>query len=158
MSAKLAIESVVVLQIGGNYSTPTWVELDLARDVQVDPTWDAAEAFSRATSVKEYAKTMLELGFTLDVKSSDTDAAYAELMDAFASRDAVIDMMILDGPLTTNGAEGVRFDAGVFGASQDQSIGNVLYRSFDVKPSAFKTNDAKRAVVTNSAPVFTDFG
>lgn len=159
MSApKLAIESVVLLRLAGNYNTPTWTELEIVRDVQVDPAWDQAEAFSRETDVKEYAKGLLELGFTIDVKSSDTDAGYIEMMDAFASKSAVIDMLILDGSQTTNGAEGVRFDAGVFGASQDQSIGGVLYRSFEVKPSAYRTNKAKRAVVTNSAPVFSDWG
>lgn len=158
MGAKLAIDGTVNLRLAGSYGLPTWTELDLARDVQVSPAWDQGEAFSRQTSVKEYAKTMLELGFTLSVKCDPADAAYAAMMAAFASKTAITDMMILDGGATTNGAEGFRFDAAVFSASQDQSVGGVLYRDFEVKPSAFRENPPKSALVTNSVPVFTAIG
>lgn len=152
---KMAIDAVLLWMSGGNYASPTWSEIDLAKDVQVQPAWDQAEAFSRATSAKEYAKGLLELGFTASVKCSGTDTGYAALMDAFTSKTGTIELLILDGSATTNGAEGVRFTAGVFGASQQQNIGDVLYREFDIKPSAYATNKPKWAEVTNSAPVFT---
>lgn len=154
--AKTAIDAKLYRNTG-NYNTPTWTAIDSVRDVQFDPTWDAADAFTRGSRVKEYAKILAEIGFTAVVQCSDTDAGYLALMDAHASSSTVLDLLMLDGSSTSNGAQGVRFDAGIFGASQDQSIGNVLYRDFDFKPSALKTNAPKRAVVTNSVPVFTSF-
>lgn len=155
MGAKLAIDGVVLIRTAGNYATPTWTELDLARDVQVAPTWDKADAFSRQSRAKAYAKTLVEIGFTASVKCSDSDNTYAAIMDAFADPTAVLDVLMLDGPSTSNGAEGFRFDAGIFGASQDQSISNVLYRDFDFSPSAFGTNPPSRAKVVSGAPAFT---
>lgn len=156
MSApKMAIDAVIMWMSSGNYNTPTWSEIDLAKDVQVDPTWDQAEAFSRATSVKEYAKGLLELGFTISAKCSGTDTGYGALMDAFTSRTGTIDLLVLDAGSTTNGAEGVRLTAGVFGASQQQNIGDVLYREFEVKPSAHADNKPKWVEVVNNSPVFT---
>lgn len=152
---KMAIDAVLLWMSAGNYNTPTWSEIDLARDVQVQPAWDQAEAFSRATSVKEYAKGMLELGFTASVKCAGSDTGYAALMDAFTSKTGTIELLVLDASASTNGAEGVRFTASVFGASQQQSIGEVLYREFDIKPSAYAANKPKWAEVVNSSPVFT---
>lgn len=153
---KLAIDGTVNLRLTGNYGTPTWTELDLAKDVQVTPAWDEAEAFSRQTSVKEYAKGLLGLEFTISVRCAVGDPGYDAMMDAFADRKGIVDMMILDGPKDVTGSEGFRFDAAVFSAGQDQSIGGVLYRDFGVKPSAFRQNKAKLAAVVNSALVFTD--
>lgn len=157
MSGKLAIDGKLYRNTG-SYNTPTWTEIDLVRDLTFNPTWDAAEGFTRGSRVKQYAKTLADVGYTASVKASDTDAGYIALMDAHASATAVVDLLMLDGANTSNGAQGVRFDAAVFAAGEDQSIGNLLYRDFDFKPSAFAANPPRRAVVTNSAPVFTAFG
>lgn len=155
MGAKLAIDAVLLIRTAGNYNTPTWTELDLARDVQADPTWDKADAFTRQSKVKAYAKTLLELGFTAAVKVDSSDNTYGTVLDAFYDSDTVLDVLMLDGPADTNGSDGYRFDAHVVKASQDQSIGNVLYRDFEFCPAAFATNAPKRALVANNAPVFT---
>lgn len=156
MSGKLAIDAKLYYNTG-NYATPTWTEIDLVRDLQFNPTWDKAEAFTRGNRAKHYGKTLVEVGFTASVQVSDTDTGYKTLTTAHASSTAVVDMLMLDGADDSNGAEGVRFDAGVFAAGEDQSIGNVLYRDFDIAPSFNATNDTKRAVVTAGVPVFTDF-
>lgn len=152
---KMAIDAVVLLRLAGNYNTPTFTELELARDVQITPAWDEAEAFSRETIMKEFAKGLLGLEFTMSVKCAVGDPAYDAMMDSFADRKGVIDMVILDGGQTTNGSEGFRFDAGVFSAGQNQEISGVQYRDFGVKPSAHRTNKAKLAMVVNNSPVFT---
>jgi len=152
---KMSIDAVVLLRLAGNYNTPTWTELELARDVTITPAWDESEAFSRETVLKEFAKGLLGLEFTFSVKSATGDPAYDAMMDSFADRKGVIDFCILDAGQTTNGAEGFRFDGGVFSAGNPQNIADVQYREFGVKPSAHRTNKAKLASVVNSAIVFT---
>lgn len=138
------------------YGTPTWTEINLVRDVQVTPNWNRSDSSSRASKVMSEVKTQLQLAFTLSVKVSLTDAGYTALMDSFVSSTGVLDLLILNGTTTTNGVEGWRFDAGVFTASEDQSIGGTLYRDFEVAPSGHGTNASKRVTVTGGAPVFAD--
>ena len=151
--SRLGIDSKVYRNTG-TYGSPTWTEITLVRDVQVNPSWNRADGSSRGSKVMAEAKTQLALAFTLSVKVSLTDAGYIALMDSFVDSDGTLDLMILNGGSTTNGVEGWRFDAGVFTASEDQSIGNVLYRDFEIGPSAHGTNESKRVVVATGAPGF----
>lgn len=155
MSSRLGIDSKVYRNTG-TYGSPTWVAIDLVRDVQVNPSWNRSDGSSRASKVMAEAKTQLALALTLSVKVSLTDTGYIALMDSFVDPDGVIDLMILNGGNTTNGVEGWRADFGVFTASEDQSIGNVLYRDFEIAPSAFATNATKRVVVSGGAATFAD--
>lgn len=153
MSSRVAIDGKVYRNTG-SYGSPTWTEISLVRDVQVNPAWDRVDGSSRAGYVKADAKTQLALSFTLSVKVHLTDAGYIALMDSFVDPNGVIDLLILNGDNATNGVEGWRADFGVFTASEDQSIGNVLYRDFEVGPSAHATNVPKRVTVSGGAPVF----
>lgn len=151
--SRLGIDSKVYRNTS-TYGTPTWTEIDLVRDVQVNPSWGRSDSSTRASKVTSEVKTLLTLAFTLSVKVSLTDAGYIALMDSFVDSDNTIDLMILNGTNTTNGVEGWRFDAGVFSGSEDQSIGNTLYRDFEVGPSGHGTNPAKRVTVASGAAVF----
>lgn len=153
MSTRLGIDGKVYRNTG-TYGTPTWTEITLVKDVQVSPTWSKADSSSRASKVMSDVKAQLALAFTISVKVSLTDAGYIALMDSFVDPDGVIDMLVLNGDTATNGVEGWRFDAGVFGASEDQSIGAALYRDFDIGPSGHAVNVSKRVTVAAGAPVF----
>lgn len=155
MSSRLGIDSKVYRNTG-TYGSPTWTEISLVRDVQVNPSWGRADSSSRASKVMSEVKTQLTVAFTLSVKVSLTDTGYIALMDSFVDSDGVLDLMIINGTNTTNGVEGWRFDAGVFTASEDQSIGNTLYRDFEVGPSGHATNAPKRVVVSGGAATFAD--
>ena len=136
------------------YNSPTWAAIDLVADVQVNPAWDEADGSVRASRVKQFAKTMMGLEISARVRVDLTDAGYLALLGALHS-DTPLDLMILNGDKTTNGVTGYRADFHVMSAGEDQSLGNVLFREFTLKP-AVSSNDAQKVTVASGAPVFSD--
>jgi hypothetical protein len=117
----------------GNYGTPVWVAIDYIRDANVGKGWDFTDASIRGTRVKLYAPTQVDFALTATARCDDLDAGYLAL-DALTVNGATADFLVLDGALTVEGTRGVRADFHVSDAGQDQSIGNVLYKQFELKP------------------------
>lgn len=153
MSAKTGIKSVLYYNTGESYGSPTWTAISCVSDLQLGSNWNAAEGATRASRVVLNAKTQLVLELTGKVRASDTDTVYADLVSA-ALTDEVLDIMVLDGPKDANGTRGYRFDAHVFGASQDQGLGVVVFTDITIKP-AIGDNAPKSVLVTTGAPVFS---
>lgn len=139
-----------------SYGSPTWNEVKAVRDVKVGADFDKQDATTRAGGgLKQFVATLLELGITGLIRTDETDTTgFAAMETAFLAR-GVLDVLILDGPRTTNGSRGYRFDSQVFKFGEDQKLEGVLYREFDVAPTP-SANDAYSAVVSGGAPVFTD--
>jgi hypothetical protein len=155
MAAKLGIDSKLYRNTG-NYNTPTWTAIDAVRDLAINGQWDMTDAPSRASRIKSMAKTILDVSLTTSVKASDTDAGYIALWDASISGTANIDILVLNGSNSTNGARGFRFDALVNGPGEDQAIQNALYDDFTLVPDAFGVNPPKSCVVSGGSPAFTN--
>jgi hypothetical protein len=129
----------------GSYNAPVWSELTLISDLSVNPAWDEASADARESRIKQVRKTMMGLEVTGRMKKKPLDTNYEAFMNALNSDD-VLDLLILDGPRETEGSRGYRFDAQVFGGTEDQAMGNVLYQDFAIKPS-LETNPPKAVKV-----------
>ena len=115
------------------YASPTWTAINNVRDASVAIPWDLVEASIRDTRVKLYHPTQIDFAVSLTVRCDDADAGYQALLAA-AQEGTTIDMMILDGPVTTEGSAGVRSYFHVSLTGQPQGIGDVLYATFDLKP------------------------
>lgn len=133
MSVQLACLAKLYFRSGGNYEAPTWLEANEVMNLTVTPAWDSADANSRAQRTKFSAKTILGLEISGSIKKKPDDAAYEMIMDAMIS-DAVIDVLCLDGPMDEPGVRGWRADVQVHETPEDQSLGNVLYDDFTLKP------------------------
>lgn len=138
----------------GSYGSPTWTEVTLVSDVTVTPSWDKGDGSVRASRVKQSAKTQMGLEMSVKIRVDLTDAGYLAFLSGLHS-DTLLDLMILDGPSTTNGVQGYRADFGVFSGSEDQSMGAVLYRDFSIEPGV-SSNPAKSVTVSAGAPVFSN--
>jgi hypothetical protein len=154
MAAKLGIDAKAYRNTA-TYGSPTWVEITAFRDLVLNTQWDTVEAPSRGSRVKTMAKTIVDVSASGAVKVSDTDAGFIALWEALVGGTANIDVLILNGGNTSNGARGFRFDALVTQGNEDQGIGNALYLDINLAPDAFAANPVKYAVVTSGAPVFT---
>lgn len=152
---KLGKNAKLYYRSAGNFASPTWTEISSIRDLTLDTTWDRAEANSRASSVKKGAKTLLGIGFTGSIKSSDTDAAFTAVVTALLSPSDVLDVLVLNGSDSTNGARGFRYEADVYQGNENQDITTAIYLDVGFEPSALSDNAAQSVLVTNSAPVFT---
>lgn len=124
-----------MLRNTGTYGSPTWTAIALVRDVTPVRAWDMADASSRETRAKLYAKTMIDVGATAVVRADDVNTGYQALYDASNSPTSVVDLLILDGPLTTEGSAGVRAEFLVSETGAPQEAGGVIYSTFDLKPA-----------------------
>lgn len=131
--AKVGIKGQT-LRNTGTYGSPTWAAIALIRDVTTMRAWDTADASARESRAKLYAKTMVDVGATLTVRADDVNTGYQALYDASNSPSSVVDLLILDGPLATEGSAGVRGEFLVSETGAPQEAGGVIYSTFDFKP------------------------
>lgn len=140
----------------GTFGSPTWVELENVIDVQVGGSWNSGDGSSRATRVVKEGRTRLPLQITARMLA-DKSAGYIAVRTAYlaAGSSGIIDIMCLDGPSSTNGSDGFRFEAEVHDFSRDEGADNVIYRDVMFKPSVYGSNAVQSVVVASGAPVFT---
>lgn len=120
----------------GSAGSPTWVEIEKVKDVIPGMAWDMVEAGSRETVAKLYEKTRIDLGAQLVARADAADAGYQALYDAALSKTAQLDLLVLDGPITEEGASGFRamWKVNVSGGPT-QGIDELQYTTFDLKGS-----------------------
>lgn len=142
----------------GTYGSPTWTEGTLVRDATPNAPWNMGDASSRATRAVLEAKTQIPLKIQIVVRADDADAFYLALWAAAMSPTTLLDMMILDGDIATEGVMGFRAHWNVNFSTQSQGAGDVEYTTFDLSPG-YHTDGVPKSVVmgASSAPTFTSF-
>jgi hypothetical protein len=153
---KLGIRAKLYYRSAGNFGTPTWTELTLVRDLTLNAADDTTDAPTRASRVKAMAKTLKDIAFDASMRASDTDAGYTAVYDAYLSASSNIDVMVLDGSSSSNGARGFRYEAIVHKAGQPQNIADAIYTDFGFAPDAFSSNNFQSVLVTAGSPVHTN--
>jgi len=149
----------VVYRNTGTYVTPTWTPQSLVKDVRVPAPWDMAEAGSRETRAKLYMKTRVDLGgFSVTMRATDANAGYLAFRAAAVSPTSVLDLLILDGAIATEGVHGFRAEFLASLTDEPQEIDGSIYDTFDLKP-AWTANGYPSSVImgTASSPSFTAF-
>jgi hypothetical protein len=143
----------------GTYGSPTWAAASIIRDATPAFPWDMVDASSRATRAKLYGKSQVDLGIQLVCRADDADTAYQAFVDAAFSATAIIDMLILDGPITREGARGVRAHWLFSLTGQPQGAGDMVYSTFDLKPGVDPSGNVPASVSmgASSTPAFTSF-
>lgn len=145
----------------GNFSVPSWLELPMISDCNVDGSWDEGDASARTSRVKVQEPTMMgvEVSGKVRVKDAVDNAGYINMYNAYY-RDSVVEVLVMNGPLNENGAEGYRFQAKVFAWSEDQSLGAVLFKDFTIKPCIPDTvaNHPRMAKVVGGTLVYSAIG
>lgn len=151
--AKTGIKCKLYLNTA-TYGSPTWTEINFISDLSVNAVWDEVDGSVRGSRVKASAKSLLGLELAGKIRASDSDANYTTIIEAMLS-DGALDLMVLNGAKDANGTRGYRADFNVFGASEDQSMGVVVFNDITLKPS-ISTHLPHAVVVTAGAPVFSD--
>jgi len=145
----------------GTETTPIWEELPVISDCNVGGDWDEGEASARLSRAKASEPTMMGVEVTgkVRVKGSEAYLAYQLMREAWY-KDKILSVLVLNGAFNEEGAEGFRFQAKVFGWSEDQSLGVVLYKDFSVKPCIpdFPVNAPKVAKVSLGVLTYSAFG
>jgi hypothetical protein len=149
--ASLGINSKLYYN-SATFGTPTWVELSNVRELNADSSWDEGDASTRASPVKMFEPTQLNLELSGQMQA-DGSVNYLLMQTKYYAR-TLVDVMCLDGASDDTGSEGYRFEGKIFGWTEDQGPGVVNYRAFTIKPCA-SANPPKSVVVTAGAPVYT---
>ena len=111
----------------GTYDVPTWVAINKLSDVQLNFAWETADSSDRTSRVRKVAKTMVGISVTARIKTAWSDPGYQAIYAAAVSPGAAIDLMILDGATTDEGARGLRGMWHVTQRNQNQALGERLY-------------------------------
>lgn len=138
------------------FGSPTWVEHTLIRDLQRNFKPNIATAVTRASRAEKGAPTTYDLSITGTMLSDVDSTIYLAQRTAFLAG-TVWDIMCLTGAHSSNGEEGLRYEAVVGDASQGQGSGDVMYDNFEFRPHIESANAVQTVLVASGAPVFTTF-
>lgn len=125
----------------GSYESPEWDEFDLVGDAAVNPSWEEGDATTRQSLVNQAEPTKMALEVTGRARVADDNEVFDTVEAAWIQRNP-LDILALNGKIDSPGASGFRFDGKVFNWSEDQALGNVLFKDFNIKPCA-SDNDPK---------------
>lgn len=149
----LGIKCKLYYRSEGSYGSPTWSEISLIENLQVNPTWDEGQADDRSDRVHRVVKTMLGLEITGNLKKKPGNAAYEAVMNALVS-DEALDILVMDGDINTVDNRGWRFDAQVFSANEDQGLGvGAVMEAISIKPT--DSDNTCKAVLVGPGPALT---
>jgi hypothetical protein len=138
----------------GSDVSPTWSEVPQFSDLTRGAAWDTAEVNTRESAVKMSAKTMVDFSVSGKLKFVPGDANITTIMDALFSGDTIIDIMVLNGPSTTSGCYGVRFQCQVTEGNEDQGLANAIYEDLKFVPTPATLSPYSVKIVAG-APVMT---
>ncbi len=138
-----------------SYGSPSWVEVDIVQDCTLNFAWDEGAADDRSDAAHRMVKTQYALDVSGNLKKRISDTAYEYLADLAISR-AVGDFLVLDGPRTTVGQRGFRFDGQLFSATEDQGLGvGAIATAFTIKPTDSPDDNPVKAVKVGAGPALT---
>ena len=142
----------------GTAGSPTWAEMTSINSVAgFGDDWEFGDASTRATRAKLYDKTQVELGGTIRMLANPAATDYVAMLAASQSPSTVIDLMILHGKVTVEGAPGVRAGYKVKRIG-NQEINGIIFDEFECKPHMSGASPVSPATVvmgSGSSPTLT---
>lgn len=154
MAAKKGYKRTIYRETGGTFATPTWNLVDNVKDVSWALPKDSLEATRRASgALKESEPGRGDFSITGMIMVDESDSDFTAFETAWLA-DSLLDIMILDGPNSTNGSRGYRMEMKLHEFSEDTADDGILYRNFVLKP-CISSNAKQSVVVSSGAPVFT---
>ena len=120
--------------------SPTWIEIDLARDVNFNKEKTEIDGTSRKTARQGYTATedglkswSCEFDTLIPSEDEDANAAFDELSDAFENNTTVDVLRVRGGSINTDGAYAERVTCGVFGGAEGEPLNDMATLSYTLK-------------------------
>lgn len=117
--------------IGG---TPTWTEMKNVKNLTLNighGEWDSTTRANQGWKSSE--PTLKEASVEFDSVYDQTDTGFAAFWDAFIGK-TLIGIAVMDGPVDTEGSQGLWADCKIITAPIDEPIDNGTTVKFTVKP------------------------
>lgn len=134
-----------------SWATPTFVEVDNLRDVNISDEWLTAEFKTRGNRIVRHKRTLRNRGVTLqmehDPATAANDANFEVFTDAMYDAsgdtdDGVIELLFLNGDSTTTGNQGVRGEWLVTKMDEGQPLEDAQLWDIEVKPAVVDGGNA----------------
>jgi hypothetical protein len=128
----------------GTYASPTWTEIDLARDVESLGEVAKIDATTRRTARNRYTANVAglrEIGWripTLIPAAGESNAAYSALLASFEDGTTVDILHVEGGVISTDGLDATRAVCRIFGGAKSEPLNDVSSRDFE---ASFTLND-----------------
>jgi hypothetical protein len=133
---RLGIDATINFNLTpGTYAAPAWTTSLLVEELTCDEGWAQGSGNARGFNVEASAKTRGQCTITGRVLCRDNDPVYKAMLAAFRSRDAELDVMVLSGALTSEGATGPRGKFQLHRFSPSLGPNDVIYRDFTLMPA-----------------------
>lgn len=153
MATKVGFECVLYRNTG-TYGSPVWNEVSNVRDLTLTLTKDKVDASTRGTAsdgaakrFKEYRAVMKDAPVTIESLWNTDDADLDAFFQAWLN-DTAIEVLILDGPVTTAGSEGLRATMEVFKFDRGEPLNDMVKASVELAPSALAANKPQWYIAT----------
>ena len=133
-------------------NSPTWVEMDNAKDVTRTLEKALADASTRASTFRQQVSTLLDLTIAWQMVYNDTDTHLQAFEDAFYD-ETPVEMLALDGSINTAGSRGIRFMAQISKFTINEALEDVGTVDIEVVPAYYPTNLPRRVEVNTPGSV-----
>lgn len=135
--------------------TPTWVEVKNVKDLSRTLEKALADASTRANSYRMQVGTLKELTVEFNMVYDPSDTNQEILNDAFHGDDNV-EVLILDGSISTAGSKGIRFMAQVTKFGTDENLEEMGMVPVALVPGYVTDNLPRRVIVDSPGSVADD--
>lgn len=128
-NAKLYINS-------GTYASPTWDEVTLVKDVQLNMEKGEADVTTRASGgYTETADGLISATIDFGILYDTTDTEFNSLRSAFTGKTSV-EVLVLDGDQSTTGNQGLRATCMVKTFNRSETLGEALMVDVSLLPTS----------------------
>jgi hypothetical protein len=131
--SKIGLDCKLYRNTGTNAS-PVWNEIPNVGDVTVALSKTEAETSSRANPWKTRKGALKDASIDFQLRAVAVDADYTALLGSYLNG-TQIELLALDGPITTAGSQGLRAICEVFNFQAGQPLEGALTFDVSAKPT-----------------------
>lgn len=119
----------------GSYGSPTWTEVDVVKDVELDIQADEIDVSTRGGGgFKEYDAGLIDATIKVTALYDPADTHIDALRTAFFAG-TVVEVFIADGASATAGTEGLRAHCKIMSWPRNEQLAEAVMIEFTMKPT-----------------------
>ena len=157
MAPKMGMNAKLYRQTGTSWAVPTFTEISTIQNINLGLEKTKVDGSTRASRWKWSKGALKDATLEITLPKDDGDAFYRALLRSLL-RNTAVELLVMDGIITTAGSEGLRAEWECFGAPRTEEIEGIQMVTFSLsityssnKPQwyvcATKSTDSGSAIV-----------
>ena len=137
-----------VYRNSGSWSSPTWTAVTERKDISISFTKDEIECLRDGSEFKEYLKGFKDLALEFGISYTRNNANHVAFRtDFLLDTDSHFDLLVLDGPVSTSGVQGIRLVCALFQFDHAAALTDETEVTLSFKPTY--AEDSGSAIVSD---------